>query len=129
MKIKLPLSISKLKKKADRLFSIKRRKEESDSYGFVHCITFHVRKHWKEMDNGHFINRGYLATRYEKNNNFPQCTRCNVWRQGDHSRYRDNLIKIVGKDEVERLEKKKYETVIFARILYEKVIADCQGND
>lgn len=126
MKIKLPLSLPKLQKKADRLFSLKRRQEESDGMGYCFCITCGVRKYYKEMDNGHFINRGYLATRYEKNNNFPQCTRCNVFWQGDHSRYRDNLIKIVGLAEVERLEKKKYETIIFKRELLEKVIESCK---
>lgn len=129
MKTKLPLPLPKLQKKADLLFSRKRRQEEAGSEGYCWCITCGVRKPWKEMDNGHFISRKHLATRYEKNNCWPQCVRCNKWLSGNHSVYRDELIKLVGEEEVKRLEKKKYEIVISARKLYEDVIAECKAHD
>jgi len=74
------------------------------------------------MDLGHFIGRGYMAVRYEKSNSWPQCRRCNRFRQGDHSRYRDNLIKIVGVTEVERLEKEKYKPIVFLRSFLEEIL-------
>ena len=126
MKLKLPLSLPKLRAKADRLFSLKRRWEEADMYGFCVCITCGVRKPVKEVDAGHFVQREHLATRFEKNNVWPQCRHCNRFKGGRHSVYRDELIKIVGLVEVERLEKKKYETVTFSRSLFEKVIQDCK---
>lgn len=120
------LDLKKIVKKADRLFSLKRRNEESDMYGLCYCITCGVRKTWKEMDAGHFVQREHMSTRWEKNNVWPQCRHCNRFKGGRYSVYRDQLIKIVGKEEVERLEKKKYEIVTFLRSLCETVIKDCK---
>lgn len=134
MKIKLPLSLNKLKAKADRLFQRKRVLEEMDENGYGFCISCvkPVRKHHSELDGGHFIAKGqggaFLSVRYEKNNVWPQCRQCNRFQSGNHSVYRDNLIKIVGREEVERLEAKKYEQVPFARSLYEKVIQECKDE-
>ena len=127
--MRLPLSLPKLQKKADRLFQRKRVLEEMDDHGYGHCITCGVGKHHSNLDGGHFIGKGLtgnLAVRYEKNNVWPQCEKCNRFQSGNHSVYRDNLIKIVGVEEVERLEKKKYETVILARSLYERIIQECK---
>jgi len=135
VKIKLPLDLKKLQKKADRLFQRRRVLEEVDENGYAFCITCvktPKRLHALNLDGGHFIGKGlngaFLAVRYEKNNCWPQCRQCNRFQSGNHSIYRDELIKIVGAAEVERLEKKKYETVIFARSLYEKVIAESRGG-
>lgn len=94
-------------------------------FGFCVCITCGAQKPWKEMDAGHFIQREHLATRYDRNNVWPQCRKCNRFKGGRHSVFRDELIKMFGRLPVEGLEKKKYETVIFARSLYEKVIREC----
>ena len=123
IKKQFPPDLKKLQKKADKLFQLGRRLEESDTHGYCECITCGKVDHHKRMDAGHFISRSYLATRYERNNVWPQCKRCNMYLAGDPSRYRDNLIKIVGEEEVKRLEKKKYETVIFKRELLENIIA------
>ena len=40
MKIKLPLDLKKLQKKADRLFQRRRVLEEVDENGYAFCITF-----------------------------------------------------------------------------------------
>lgn len=134
MRTRLPLNLSKLRGKADRLFQRKRVLEEVDERGYGFCITHYPeekRFHESELDGGHFIGKGlngaFLAVRYEKNNVWPQCRSCNRFQSGNHSIFRDRLVKIVGAAEVERLERQKYETVIFARSLYEKVIAECKA--
>jgi len=130
MKTKLPLDLKKLQKKADRLFQRMRVMQEVDKNGYGFCITCDRRLHHINLDGGHFIGKGlgsaFLAVRYEKNNCWPQCRKCNRFQSGNYSIYRDNLINIVGVEEVERLEKKKYETVIFSRSLYEQVIEQCK---
>lgn len=119
-----------MRKKADSLFQRKRVMEEVDEFGYALCITCETRFHYSSLDGGHFIGKGlknsFLAVRYERNNVWPQCVSCNRFQSGNHSIYRDNLIKLVGVQEVERLEKKKYEYVIFERNLYEKVIFECK---
>ena len=127
IKTQFPPDLKKLQKKADRLFQLGRRMQEADKNGFCECITCKKVDHYKRMDGGHFIGKGLtgnLAVRYEKNNVWPQCKRCNLHGKGCYSIYRDELIKIVGEEEVKRLEKKKYETVIFKRELLEKVIEE-----
>lgn len=128
MKTKLPLTLPKLRKKADRMFSRKRRQEEKDKFGNAICITCGCRRYWQELDAGHFIQREHLATRYEKDNVWPQCVKCNRFKGGRYSIYRDNLIEKIGREKVEWLEHKKYETVIFARSFYEQVIDDCKDG-
>lgn len=121
-----PLTLPKLIKKTDRLFSLVRRIEESDYLGFCKCITCQTKKSVKEMDAGHFVQREYKSTRWEKNNVWPQCPHCNRFRGGRYSVYRDNLIKILGEEAVKDIEKKKYETIINLRGLCEKKIEESQ---
>lgn len=126
MKTKLPLSIPKLIKKADRIFQRMRVLEECDANGYGFCITCQTRLHSSNLDGGHFIGKGmggaFLSVRYEKNNVWPQCKKCNRFESGNHSIFRDNLIKIVGREELERLEQKKYEKIIFVRSFLEDIL-------
>lgn len=52
----------------------------ADNNGFAQCVSCGVRKHYKEMDGGHFLPKGkssYWAL--EKENVHPQCKACNNW--------------------------------------------------
>ena len=42
-------------KKLDKVFSEYIRQKYADSFGMVSCFTCDARKHWKDMQNGHFI--------------------------------------------------------------------------
>lgn len=75
-------SISKLKKELDKVFSEFIRRKYSDHYGYVNCYTCGLKKHWKEIQNGHFVSRSCLATRYSEDNCRPQCVGCNVFGGG-----------------------------------------------
>lgn len=101
------LDIKKLTKKADREFQLLRRLEESDKQGVVRCISCGIFGSYKKFDGGHFIQRQHLGVRYEPNNVWPQCKKCNKWLSGNHAKYRDALIKKIGRDGVERLEEDK----------------------
>lgn len=67
-----------LKAKLDKLFSEYVRRKDADIYGIVSCFTCGVRKHWKEIDAGHFQSRRFLGTRWEEDNAKPQCKGCNM---------------------------------------------------
>lgn len=73
---------AKLKKELDFLFSRFIRLSHADKRGYVRCYTCGVRKHWKEIQNGHFIRRQYLATRFDPRNCRPQCVGCNIYGDG-----------------------------------------------
>lgn len=129
-KLRLPADVKTLTKKADRLFQRARVLQECDEVGYAFCIScrYPQRKHHTQLDGGHFVSKGnggsFFSVRYEKNNVWPQCISCNRFQTGNYSLYRDNLIKLIGRQEVERIEKKKYETVISKRLLLEKVISE-----
>lgn len=82
-KIKKPkkLTTSQLKKKLDKVFSIYIRNKYAIN-GYVQCYTCGVTKSISEMQNGHFISRSYLATRYDEDNCRPQDIGCNIFGNG-----------------------------------------------
>jgi hypothetical protein len=70
------------KAKADKKFSEYIRRRDADKDGYIKCCTCPTKKHWKEMDCGHFISRRYEATRHNDKNAGPQCPHCNRFNQG-----------------------------------------------
>ena len=83
-KIKKPkkLSTAKLKKKLDEIFSKYIRQKYTDKFSLVGCYTCGKRLPAREMQNGHFVRRQYLATRYSEDNCRPQCVGCNIFGDG-----------------------------------------------
>ena len=76
-------SISKLKKELDSVFSKYIRHKYSKN-GYVSCFTCGVSKPIKQMQNGHFISRKHLSTRWsEEGNCKPQCVKCNIFAYGE----------------------------------------------
>lgn len=71
-----------LKRKADHVVSVFIRQHYADKDGMVSCYTCPIRKHWKEMQCGHFVSRKYLATRFYLPNLRVQCVGCNVFGDG-----------------------------------------------
>ncbi len=108
-------SYSTLKKKADRLFSILRRLEESDGRGMARCCSCGVQKPWKDLQNGHFVSRVHLAARFEPSNSHPQCSACNVLRRGNPAEYAKFLIDRYGPEIINRLVSLKRQTIKFSR--------------
>lgn len=73
---------SQLKREADRVFSLYIRQKYADKSGNVPCYTCGKVLAWNRIQNGHFISRGYLATRYLEDNCRPQDVGCNVFGGG-----------------------------------------------
>ena len=83
-------TISKVKKEFDRVFSIYIRTFYSKN-GEVQCYTCPKIAPIKEMQNGHFVPRQYLATRFDERNCRPQCYACNMLYNGQPSTYAKKL--------------------------------------
>lgn len=73
---------AKLKKKLDSLFSLYIRHKYADENGIVECYTCGKKLPIKRIHNGHFMSRGYLATRFDERNVRPQCPGCNLFGGG-----------------------------------------------
>ena len=76
------------------------------------------------VDNGHFVSRGYMATRYEEENCNLQCKRCNKWLNGNLTKYRVALDEKYGDGTAEKLEHMALENKGLTKLYLEEVIHD-----
>lgn len=118
---KLP-NLSSLKKKADTLFSTYIRTKAADHGGIVQCYTCPNEYPIKQIQNGHFVSRTHLSTRWLEENCRPQCMACNVWRRGHYDVFSRNLVKEMGVDILDELNRLKNETKQMKRNDYNELI-------
>lgn len=79
----------------------------ADKNGYAYCATCNTRHHWKDMQGGHFIERGKLSTKLDRENIHPQCAGCNMWGMKKASvvlAYRRYMVDKYGEAYVQRLE-------------------------
>lgn len=99
------------KKALDKIFSEYIRRKYADKKGYVSCYTCGQRKHWKEMQCGHFVSRSHLATRFDEDNVRPQDVGCNVFGGGRTAIFASKLDKELGEGTVSRLYRKAQEII------------------
>lgn len=110
------VSLSKLKKELDRVFSLYIRAK----YPKV-CYTCH--KINVTLQCGHFVSRTYLATRWDENNCRPQCVGCNIWGRGQLLDFEEHLIQELGFEQVRDIKSKRHEVLKLNRAYYLENIA------
>ena len=74
-------------KKLDKVFSLYIRQRAADNFGMVDCYTCGKRKHWKEVDAGHFQSRAKFSTRWDDQNVKAQCKHCNMTNGGQQYQF------------------------------------------
>lgn len=121
-----PLTIPKLIKKLDRLYSLYQRHNYSIDGEHVACFTCGVVKPIKEMHNGHYIPRTESPTRFSQTR--PQCPYCNTFRSGMPHEFRRNLCLEIGEDAVEALEEESRKPWKWSRDWLEDQIAFYQDE-
>lgn len=114
-------SLARLKKELDSAFSQYVRWSRAIN-GYVECYTCKVMKPVKKMQNGHFVSRVYLATRFDEDNCRPQCYGCNVFGEGRVMDYEDRLIDEIGKDRVDTLKLRRHQIVKYDEAWYKEKI-------
>lgn len=93
-------------KDALKHFQKLRRMQEADHNGYCQCISCPKKKHFKEMDGGHYKkSKDFPNVSFDPVNVWPQCPYCNDHLGGNEVNYRINLIQKVGILEVLRIEK------------------------
>jgi hypothetical protein len=109
-KIKKPKkkTTSQLKKELDKIFSLYIRNKYAKN-GQVKCYTCTAIKGILEIQNGHFVSRSHLSTRFSEDNVRPQCVGCNVFGGGKVSIFAINLDKELGEGTSMRLYKEAQE--------------------
>lgn len=101
---KAGLSKPKLIKELDSLFSRYIRLKYSDKNGYCRCISCGKVYFWKDIQNGHYMSRRYMSTRFSEDNCRPQGVECNIFNQGAIQMYRRALIKQIGEQRVDLIE-------------------------
>lgn len=96
---------NELEKKLDAEVSFYVRMAFSDDGGYAQCYTCGAYHSVKDLDCGHYISRTNRGTRWDLRNLRPQCTECNCFNEGRHEVFRKNLVRDLGEDAVEDLEK------------------------
>lgn len=92
------------KAKLDKVFSEYIRLKNANDIGFCQCVTCGKYFHWTKIQNGHYMSRRFMATRYSEMNCHPQCMSCNVMQHGNIPQYRMWLVRHYGEDKVKMLE-------------------------
>lgn len=101
---------SKLVKQLDKVFSQAIRLRATDEFGYGECFTCGSRKHWKEVDAGHFMSRAKMRTRWHEDNVQFQCKRCNGFRGGEQYKFAQELDALHGDGKAEELVRLSNET-------------------
>jgi hypothetical protein len=117
-------TITKLKKKLDKIFSEYIRKRDSDYRGFCKCIS--CSKEYPafggKIHAGHLFSRRYLSIRYDEKNVNAQCSYCNTFLNGNQLLTARGVERKWGKGVVEDLESRMNVVVKLSRIDYEEAI-------
>jgi len=128
-KTKKTVPISKLHDKAATLLQKLVRMRAADDNGIATCITCGKREHWKELQGGHWIERGKHATKLDERNVHPQCRYDNKWGMGKTSvvlKYREKLVEMYGEESVQDLESLPYKPFKWNRLELNELIEKYQ---
>ena len=117
-------SRSSLVTELDRVFSIFIRTRNVNAEGITKCFTCGKTAHWKELQCGHFISRRHYSTRWDEKNCQPQCSRCNIFNQGNAPVFAQRLIAKYGSDILDLLIAKKNNTFKASNFELEVLISE-----
>ena len=111
----------KLIKELDSVFSLYIRLRDSDSHWIVTCPLCGKKIPVKFAQNMHFISRWVLKYRFDENNCFAGCMRCNVILNGNYIEYTFFMIKKFWKEKVEAMKNDKELFELETREIEEKI--------
>ena len=63
------------------------------------------------MQNGHWIPRNILSTRFEEMNCRPQCVACNMFQRGKPDVFALNLLEEYGEEKLKELQQRRNEII------------------
>jgi len=104
-----PLTIPKLVKKLDRLFSLYVRHKSSPDGEHCVCVTCGKWVPIKEADNGHHLSRSFGPTRHSESNCFSQCRHCNRFREGMQHEFAKYIQLYIGQDAYDQMIEEAYK--------------------
>lgn len=118
--------VSKLKKIADAEWSKYIRLRDAGKDGYANCISCGARKHWKALQNGHFVSRSSSTLRFDEENCNAQCVGCNMFKQGNQYEYSVQLDLKYGEGTAKKLHDQRFDTHKFTADELEQIIHDAK---
>jgi hypothetical protein len=115
---KKPPSIAKLRESVAELLQKLVRMKAADMNGYCQCVTCGNSHHWKDLQGGHYLERGRHATLLVEENVWPQCRYCNAFLMKTTSgvlRYRAFMVETYGEPFVQDLEIQSKQVAKFSR--------------
>ena len=117
-------SLKAIRRQLDQAFSRFIRQRDAVREGdYASCFTCGQVKHWTAGHAGHFVQRQYLATRFDERNCHFQCIFCNLYRHGALAEYTIAMQQKYGPEVVDELLQAKHRTVKLTRSDYEALLA------
>lgn len=120
--------VSKLKKEADKYWSLATRYRFINKDGSVDCVTCGVKKDFKDIQCGHFMSRRFNATRFSEFNTAPQCVGCNLMRYGEQYKFGRWIDDMYGPGTAERLYGEARVPHQFKASELEEIISECKSQ-
>lgn len=114
-------SLSKWKHELDAIVSKYVRRKYSKG-GICTCYTCGKRMTIQTSQNGHFVARSYLATRFDEDNMRPQCAGCNLFGNGKPLDFEEHLREEIGDERVDALKQRRHQIVKLTPAWYESEI-------
>jgi len=115
-------TLTKLKKELDAIFSTYVRIRDCSDNGIAICVTCGDAKHYKKMQNGHFMSRRHMSTRFEEKNTAVQCMACNMYNQGMQYQMSKYLNKTYGETTAEDMQFLSRQSKKISRLDYDYLI-------
>jgi hypothetical protein len=120
---KKPLTITRLKQKVWKAFSLYIRLKDADALGYNYCYTCGARLHYKELQAGHGLGGRTNSILFDEELVKPQCKQCNIYKFGNQEVFHLKLIKEHGlkwfEDKLKLRDTSKKFTVEELQQLYE----------
>ena len=114
--------IPKLIKELTKVFNYYIRLRDTDR-GYGNCISCGLRKSFEELDAGHFFSVRHSKVRFDERNVHAQDISCNRFRADYYKPYyAANLIRKIGLEAFQQLEKDSKETFKWDRKYLEDMI-------
>lgn len=116
-------SVKKLKEELDAVFSLFIRHRDSKN-GMNNCFTCSKPFLIKDLQDGHYESRRFLALRYSEVNNHPQCFDCNIRKKGNYTVYALKMMEKYGKEHLDMLSIKKHNIIHWSAFEYQLMIEE-----
>ncbi len=125
---KKPDTISKLKEKVWKWFSIYIRLRDADWKGFTQCVTCGKTDYFSKFHAGHFVPGRHNIILFDPRNCHSQCLRCNIHLKSNPRKYEAFMKRKYGQKVIDELDRLDNELKQFTREELQTLLSKYQNK-